>query len=113
MITDDQATVQQILVSARGPRTDHGGIHVGSTYGELARGVPAPLAARRRRLRRRVDVPARRGGRQAVPGLPARRAGRAGQRQHAGHLDRGDRWRQGLLPVRLLSVQEIDSSMRV
>lgn len=40
VITDDQATVQQILVSARGPRTDHGGIHVGSTYGELRAAYP-------------------------------------------------------------------------
>lgn len=40
VITDDRATVQQILVSARGPRTDHGGIHVGSTYGELRAAYP-------------------------------------------------------------------------
>lgn len=47
VITDDQATVRQILVSVRGPRTDHGDIGVGSTYGELRAAYPdlTPLVA--------------------------------------------------------------------
>lgn len=40
VLTDDDATITQILVSARGPRTDHGGIGVGSTYGELRAAYP-------------------------------------------------------------------------
>lgn len=34
------ATITQISVFARGPRTAHGGIHVGSTYGELRAAFP-------------------------------------------------------------------------
>lgn len=36
----DDATITQISIFARGPRTAHGGIHVGSTYGELRAAFP-------------------------------------------------------------------------
>ncbi|WP_182379185.1 hypothetical protein [Nocardioides sp. WS12] len=41
VLTDKDATITQLFVSAPGPHTEHGDIEVGSTYGELKRAFPA------------------------------------------------------------------------
>jgi hypothetical protein len=40
VLTDEDATIVQLWVTAPGPATDHGGLQVGSTYGELAAAFP-------------------------------------------------------------------------
>ncbi|MCR1783902.1 hypothetical protein KVF89_15280 [Nocardioides carbamazepini] len=40
VLTDDDATITQLWVTAPGPVTDHGDLRVGSTYGELAAAFP-------------------------------------------------------------------------
>ncbi len=40
VLTDEDATITQLSVSAPGPHTEHGDLEVGSTYGELKRAFP-------------------------------------------------------------------------
>lgn len=40
VLTDEDATITQLTVATRGPRTKNGGIRVGSTYGELKAAWP-------------------------------------------------------------------------